>query len=145
MDKFDEKVNNVITKLEAEGKIRVDNDKIYPAGEWAEKKETGSQELFDPMAFEPTEGALELKKQAWMDIFQQYPDMSDKLIAVFKDKEMDRIQQWLSIYLNHHDFGELILGLLDCYGDEVYDKLLVLHNGGKVSLGWYEPKDEEKE
>lgn len=143
MSVFDEKVRSALKKLEAEGKIVIKDDKIFPAGEWAEKKDANTEGLIDPMVFEPDEGSLELKKQAWMDIFQQYPELSNKLIAVFKDKEMDRVQQWINVYLDHHEFGELILGLLDVYGDEVYDNLLVLHNDGKVSLGYYEPPKNE--
>lgn len=143
MTVFDEKVCSAIKKLEAEGKIIIKDDKIFHTGEWEEKKGINSEGLIDPMVFEPDEGSLELKKQAWMDIFQQYPELSNKLISVFKDKKIDRVQQWINIYLDHHAFGELILGLLDLYGDEVYTNLLVLHNDGKVSLGYYEPPKNE--
>ena len=49
----------------------------------------------------------------------------------------------MEIFDHHPDFAGLILSLLDAYGNEVYDNLMVLHKDGKVTMGWYSPMKED--
>ena len=99
--------------------------------------------LIDPMAFEESPEVMEKKKQKWMDIFMFHPELADRLINLNADKMLPRFWEWAKIYLDHNDFAEnVILGLIDAYGDEVYDSLLAIYDG-KGSLGWAE-KEENK-
>lgn len=115
MTNFEEKIHSVLARLEAEGKIVIKDDHIFPTDDWV-KKEKPEQELIDPMVMEDNKEAFETKRKMWDDIFMQHPG-----------------------------FADMILDLVIVYGGEVYDKLTVMYKDGKVALGWVDPKEDKED
>lgn len=69
--------------------------------------------------------------------------INEGISKLIDDESAKRRALWMEIFDHHPDFAGLILSLLDAYGDEVYDNLMVLHKDGKVTMGWYTPMKED--